>query len=403
MKLDIHLIRKQYPALGDGTAYLDGAGGTQLPDSVIDAIADAHRSGLGNAHGEFPASRRADSCVAGARLAVADLVGGRPDSVVLGPNMTTLTYRIAGALAKTWRPGDEIVLSQLDHDANVRPWVQFAERQGVRVRWAAVDAATGELPAEQYGELINERTRLIAVSAASNVLGTRPDVRTITDIAHRHGALAYVDGVAAAPHVPIDMGALGADFFATSAYKWSGPHIGAVAAAGPGLLESLEPDKLAASSNAVPERFETGTLAFADLAGVAAAVDHTAGLAGTGTAGSRRERVLDAMAAVEAHEQAESAVLMEALGAMPHVRLFGRPASRTPVAYFRVAGHTPQQVAAHLAARGVNVWHGHAYAWELTKVLGVRHDGGAVRASLAPYNDADDVARLLSGIAELAP
>lgn len=401
MTLDIHLLRKQYPAPPDGTAYLDGAGGTQLPDSVIDAVSDAYRSGLGNAHGEFPASRRADKLAAEARLAVANLVGGQPDGVILAPNMTTLTYRLAGAIAKQWSPGDEIVLSQLDHDANVRPWVQFAERHGVRVRWAIVDTSTGELPVDQFVGLVNERTRLLAVTAASNVLGTRPGVRAITDIAHRHGALTYVDGVAAAPHVPIDMAALGADFFATSAYKWSGPHIGTVVA-DPALLESLQPDKLAASSNSVPERFETGTLAFADLAGVTAAVEHVAGLSGN-PGQSRRERVLNSMAAVQAHEEAEFAVLLDALAAMPHVRLFGRPASRTPVAYFRVAGRTPQQVAARLAARGVNVWHGHAYAWELTQALGVRHDGGAVRASLAPYNDADDVARLLRGVEELAP
>ncbi|MGW0198654.1 cysteine desulfurase-like protein [Nonomuraea sp. NPDC003201] len=387
----IESVRSSYPALADGFAYLDGAAGTQTPRPVIDAISAAYRAGIGNVGGAFPASDRSGAIVAACRAAVADLVGGHPDGVVLGPNMTTLTYRLARAIAG---PGDEVVLSRLDHDANVRPWTQI----GATVRWAEVDPVTGELPVEQYADLIGERTRLVAVTAASNILGTRPDVAAIAELAHRAGALMYVDGVHATPHGPVAMRALGADFYATSAYKWSGPHIGAVVA-DPALLETLRPDKLASSSDTVPERFETGTAAFADLAGVTAAVDHLAAM--VPGAGTRRERLLASMSAAEEHELALFAVLVEGLETMPHVTVYGKPARRTATAYFNVAGHTPRQVAEHLAGLGVNVWNGHNYAWELTGALGIRDSGGAVRAGLVHYNDRSDVDRLLDGVARL--
>jgi cysteine desulfurase family protein (TIGR01976 family) len=313
--------------------------------------------------------------------------------------MTTLTYRLAYALAKDWRTGDEVVLSRLDHDANVRPWVQVAARVGATVRWAEVDAATGELGVEQYDELIGPRTRLVAVTAASNVLGTRPDVASITAKARAAGAVAYVDGVHASAHGPTDAPALGADFYATSAYKWSGPHVGAVVA-DPARLEALSPDKLASSPDGVPERFETGTSPFADFAGVVAAVDHLAGL-DPGATGTRRERLLTSLAAAEAYEGELFAALRAGLEAMPHVTLYGKAARRTATAYFTVAGRTPREVAAHLAGRRVNVWNGHNYAWEITGALGIRHAGSAVRAGLVHYNDASDVDRLLRGVAEL--
>jgi cysteine desulfurase family protein (TIGR01976 family) len=400
---DVSKIRSAYPALTDGYAYLDGAAGTQVPSPVIEAIAGAYRIGIGNAGGAFPASRRADSALASCRGAVSDLTGGDPDGVILGPNMTTLTYRLAYALADTWGPGDEVVVSRLDHDANVRPWVQAAGRAGAQVRWAEVDTATGELGAAQYDTLISERTALVAVTAASNVLGTRPDVAGITAKAHRAGALTYVDGVHATAHGPVDVSALGADFYATSAYKWSGPHIGAVVG-DPGVLGTLHPDKLRPAPEGVPGRFETGTPAYADLIGVNAAVDHLAALdsdAGS-TASSRRERVLASMTAAEAHEQQLLTVLLDRLGSMSHVTLYGKPARRTATVYFTVAGRTPREVAAYLAQRNVNVWDGHNYAWELTGALGIRDSGGAVRAGLVHYNNRADVDRLLDGVAGLA-
>ncbi|MGI9009290.1 MAG: cysteine desulfurase-like protein [Streptosporangiaceae bacterium] len=392
-------VRATYPALADGYAYLDGAAGTQVPAAVIGAIGTAYEAGLGNACGAFPASARSTEITRECRAAIADLTGGDPAGVVLGPNMTTLTYRMAAALAATWRPGDEVVVSRLDHDANVRPWVQAAARAGAQVRWAEVDPVTGELPAGQYARLIGERTRLVAVTAASNIIGTRPDVAAITKLAAAAGALSYVDGVHATPHGPVDVLALGADFYATSAYKWSGPHIGAVIAS-PARLESLRPDKLVPSPDEVPERFELGTPPFADLAGATAAVDHLAGLDDAAT-GTRRERVLASMAAAERHEQALFGVLLDGLESMGHVTTYGKAAARTATAYFTVAGLTPAQVAEHLASRKVNVWNGHNYAWELTGALGIRAAGSAVRAGLVHYNDESDVTRLLTAVAEL--
>ncbi|HET9972929.1 MAG TPA: cysteine desulfurase-like protein [Streptosporangiaceae bacterium] len=403
MTFDVTRVRAAYPALSDGHAYLDGAAGTQVPVPVIEAIADAYRSGIGNTGGAFAASGRSGAIVAECRQALADLTGGSPDGVILGPNMTTLTYRIAEALSRRWERGDEIVVSRLDHDANVRPWVQAAARHDVTVRWAEVDPDTTELPAAQYGGLLSERTRLVAVTAASNVVGTRPDLPAIAAAAHAAGALVYVDGVHATPHVPVDVAALGADFYATSAYKWSGPHIGAVVA-DPAVLETVHPDKLAPAPAGGPGRFERGTAAFADLAGVAAAVEHLASL-GRGpdlVAGTRRQRVLAAMASVEEYEAALFGRLLHGLGAMGHVTLYGRAARRAPTAFFTVAGHSPQQVAEHLAARQVNVWDGDNYAWELAGALGLRDSGGAVRAGLVHYNDQADVDRLLAGVAGLA-
>jgi cysteine desulfurase family protein (TIGR01976 family) len=400
VSFDVARVRACYPALADGYAYLDGAAGTQVPQVVLDAIAGAYRAGIGNVSGAFPASRRSDELVAECRRAVADLVGGVPRGVVLGPNMTTLTYRLAAALAAGWGPGDEVVVSRLDHDANVRPWLQAAVRAGATVRWAEVDLATGELPGGQYDELLSERTRLVAVTAASNVLGTRPDVAAIAAKAHGVGALVFVDGVHAAAHGPVDAARLGADLYATSAYKWSGPHVGAVVA-DPALLEGLRPDKLASSPDSVPERFERGTAPFADFAGVAAAVEHLAGL-DPAASGTRRQRLLASMRAAEAHELELFGVLLDGLAAMGHVTTYGKAARRTATAYFTVAGHTPREVAEHLAARRVNVWNGHNYAWELTGALGIRDGGSAVRAGLVHYNDRSDVERLLDGVAALA-
>jgi cysteine desulfurase family protein (TIGR01976 family) len=403
---DVTRVRGSYPALADGHAYLDGAAGTQVPVPVIDALAAAYRAGIGNIGGAFAASERSGAIVAEARRAVADLTGGAASGVVFGPSMTALTYRMSGALARGWAPGDEIVVSRLDHDANIRPWIQAAARAGAVVRWAEADLATGELPAAQYAELVGDKTRLVAVTAASNVLGTRPDVAAIAAVAHAAGALCYVDGVHATPHIPVDVSALGADFYATSAYKWAGPHVAAVVA-GPALLETLWPDKLAPSSDEVPARFERGTLPFADLAGVAAAVEHLASLApGAGAsaaagAASRRERILASMTAVEEYEMALFARLLDGLGAMSHVTLYGKAARRTPTAFFTVPGLTPRKVASRLAARGVNTWNGDNYAYELCGALGLEPDG-AVRAGLVHYNDASDVDRLLAGVGELA-
>ncbi len=401
MTIDVTEIRSAYPALRDGYAYLDGAAGTQVPSSVIEAISGAYLEGLGNIGGAFPASRRAGAIDGDCRRAVADLVGGEPSGVILGPNMTTLTYRLAATLSGAWQTGDEIVVSQLDHDANVRPWVQAAARAGAVVRWAEVDPDTGELRADQYDLLLSERTRLVALTAASNILGTRPDVSAITLMAHEAGALTYLDGVHWTPHGPVDVAALGADFYATSAYKWSGPHVGAVIAS-PTLLETLHPDKLEPATNDVPWRFERGTAPFADFAGVVAAVEHLAAL-DAAAAGSRRQRIIASMTAVESYEGSLFETLLAGLEAMEHVTTYGSALRRAPTAYFNLEGLTPLQVAEHLARRRVNVWNGNNYAWELSGVLKVRDSGGAVRAGVVHYNDESDVNRMLEAVAELKP
>jgi cysteine desulfurase family protein (TIGR01976 family) len=400
MAFEITKVRSSYPALDDGYAYLDAAAGTQMPRSVIEAISGAYLAGLGNLGGAFPASHRSDEIVRACRTALADLVGGEPEGVILGPNMTTLTYRLAETLSRSWARGDEVVLSRLDHDANVRPWVQAAARAGAVVRWAEVDAATGELASGQYDELLSQRTRLVAVTAASNLIGTRPDVASIARKAHRLGALVYVDGVHATPHAAVDVSALGADFYATSSYKWSGPHVGAVIAS-PRLLESLHPDKLAPAPESVPGRFERGTLPFADLAGVVAAVEHLASLDPAAT-GTLRERVSASMTAVEAYEAALFASLTGGLEAIERVTTYGKAGSRAPTTCFNLAGMRPREVAEQLARRRVNVWNGDNYAWELARVLGIADSGGAVRAGVVHYNDESDVNRLLEAVDALA-
>ncbi|MFZ0158017.1 MAG: cysteine desulfurase-like protein [Kineosporiaceae bacterium] len=400
--LDVAAVRAAYPALADGWAYLDGAAGTQVPEAVIAAESAAYRAGIGNHGGLFAASRRSAAHTAAAREAVVDLLGAPgPAGVALGPSTTALTFRFAGALAKTWREGDEIVLTRLDHDANVRPWVLAAERTGVTVRWADPVLPGLDLPTEVVTGLLTERTRLVAVTAASNVVGTRPDVRAIADAAHaatNRRARVYVDGVHATPHGPVDLATLGADLFATSSYKWSGPHLAAVVGA-PDLLAELHPDKLDPVADVAPDRFERGTSPFAQHAGLAAAVDHLAALVpGEGT---RRERIVASMAVVEAHEAALLARLLTGIAAMDHVERIGAPSRQAPALWFTVRGMTPDAVAQACADAQVNVWSGHNYAWELAGFLGIRDSGSAVRAGMSCYTSDEDVDRLLAVLATL--
>lgn len=393
-------IRSDFPALRDGTAPLDGAAGTQVPSAVIDAVSRALGEAMANQHGCFAASARSTAVAEEARRAVADLVGGVAEGVVLGPNMTTLTFHFAAALAADWGPGDEVVVTSLDHDANVRPWVLAAERAGARVRMVDFDVETGELAPEAFDAVLGERTRLVAVTAASNAIGTRPEVRAVADRAHAHGALVYVDGVHATPHGPTDVAALGADLYACSTYKLCGPHAGCVSAA-PELLERLSPPKLAPSPSTVPERFERGTPAFELQAGITAAVDWLAAL--SGAPGSRRARVLTALAEVERYLDGLLARMLAGLRALEGVRVLGGARRRTPTVSFLVEGHSPRAVAEALAARGIAVWDGDNYAYELMRRFGLAESGGAVRASAVVYNDEHDVDRLLAAVADLTP
>lgn len=395
MTYDVDRVRSWFPALAGGTAYFDGPGGSQVPEQVAAAVAGSLVAGIANRGRTTAAERVADDIVVGARAAVADLLGADAGGVVFGRSMTQVTYDLARTLAKDWSPGDQVVVTRLDHDADIRPWVQAAERVGVTVRWADFDPQTGELPVEAVVDCITERTKVVALTAASNLVGTRPDVAAIAAAAHEVGALVFVDGVHLTPHAPVDVAALGADFYAASPYKWLGPHCGVLVAA-PALLETLHPDKLLPSTDTVPERFELGTLPYELLAGTAAAVEVLAGL-DPSAAGTRRERLLTSLASLEAHEEQLFARLLDGLGAMTHVTLHGAPIRRTPTALFTVRGVDGHDVHAALAARNVNVPAGSFYALAASRHLGLG-EAGAVRAGLAPYTSADDVDRLLEGV-----
>ena len=399
MTLDVAWVRAAFPALALGVAHFDGPGGSQVPRQVADAVAGAMTAGLANRGSVNEAERRADEITLGARAAVADLLGAPAGGVVFGRSMTQLTFDLARALAKGWGAGDEVVVTRLDHDANIRPWVLAAESVGATVRWAGFDRTTGELDPAEVTSLLSERTRLVALTGASNLLGTRPDVPTIAAAAHAVGALVHVDGVHLTPHAPVDVTALGADVFTCSPYKFFGPHLGALVA-DPGLLDAVRPDKLLPSSDTVPERFELGTLPYELLAGVTATVDFIADLAPAGAgAGDRRSRVLAAMAAVEEHEDRLFDRLVAGLRALDRVTLHACPARHTPTTLFSVQGRTGREVYERLGALGVNAPAGSFYALEASRWIGLG-DTGAVRAGLAPYTDDDDVDRLLAGVAQ---
>ena len=399
MAYDVDRLRGHVPALREGAAHFDGPGGTQIPDQVADAMNDALRSALSNRGRGTAAERRADDIVTGARQAMADLLGADARGIVFGRSMTQITMDIARTLAQNWGPGDEVVVSRLDHDADVRPWVIHAERAGATVRWAEFDPATGEMSPEAVLRHVTPRTRLVALTGASNLIGTRPDLSVIGAGVHEHGALFYVDGVHLTAHAAIDVSAIGCDFYACSPYKFLGPHLG-VLAASPTLLETLHPDKLLPATNVVPERFELGTLPYELLAGVSAAVDVLADLVPSGE-GTRRARILASMAALEDYEDDLHARMREGLETIPGIRLYSNAKHRTPTETFTIDGHAPDDISAYLAERGVNAPAGNFYALEVSRWLGLG-DAGGVRVGLAPYSTEDDVDRLITGLRELA-
>lgn len=398
--VDLPALRAHFPALRSGAAFFDGPGGSQVPDVVASAIAGTLTAGIANRGRITAAERVADDTVLAARAAMADLLGAEPGGIVFGRSMTALTFDFARTLAATWAPGDEIVVTRLDHDANIRPWVIAAQRAGVTVRWADFDVASAELPPRNVTTLLTERTRLVAVTAASNLLGTRPEVAAITAAAHEVGALTYVDAVHATAHAPIDTAALGADLLVCSPYKFLGPHCG-VLAGRVDLLATLRPDKLLPSTDDVPERFELGTLPYELMAGTTAAVDFLAGLAGQAhrVAGDRRQQLLAAMAAVDEHEERLRRRIEAGLADLPGVTVHSRAARRTPTLLLTFADRSPDAAHRFLADRGINAPAGAFYAIEASRFLGLG-DAGGLRVGLAPYNDDADVDRLLAGLAE---
>jgi cysteine desulfurase family protein (TIGR01976 family) len=398
MSYDVETVRSHFPSLRSGVAHFDGPGGSQTPAPVAEAVATTMTSSISNRGRVTAAERRADDIVTGARAAMADLLGADPRGIVFGRSATDLTFHLARTLSSAWGPGDEVVVSRLDHDANVRPWVLAADAVGATVRWVDFDPATGELGPDAVRDVVHERTRLVAVTAASNLIGTRPDVRAIADVVHAVGALLWVDGVHATAHVGTDLAASGADFWVCSPYKFLGPHLG-VLAADPALLETLRPAKLVPSSDAVPERFELGTLPYELLAGTTAAVDFLAGLAGDAE-GGRRERLVAAYERIERHEAGLLARLESRLARVPGLTVWSRAARRTPTLLLTVEGRDPQDLRAALAERDISAPAGHFYAWECSHHLGLGTTGG-VRVGLAAYTDEADVDRLADALDEL--
>src|SRR3954464_12792780 len=374
MTYDVAAVRARFPGLQTGTAHFDGPGGTQVPAAVARAVAETLTSPIANRGQVTAAERLADDVVRDARQALADLLGADPRGVVFGRSATQLTFDVSRALAAGWGPGDEVVVSRLDHDANVRPWVIAAGAVGATVRWVPFDPATGELTVDDVTEVLTERTTLVAVTGASNLIGTRPPVAAIAERAHAVGALLAVDGVHLTAHAPVDVRALGADLYTCSPYKFLGPHCG-VLAADPDLLETLRPAKLLPSSDAVPERFELGTLPYELMAGTTAAIDFLAGLHPDAT-GGRRERLVTSLGAVEQHEDDLRAELEARLRELPGVRLWSRATHRTPTLLLTFDGHEAADAYGFLAERNVNAPAGHFYAIEASRWLGLGDTGG---------------------------
>jgi cysteine desulfurase family protein (TIGR01976 family) len=379
------LNRSRFPGLSDGWVRLDAPGGSQPVDTAIDAMALFMGSGaMANEGGRFKASDQVDTLMEEGRSVIAQLLGGEARGVVFGQSMTALTLAFSAAVGRTLAEGDEIVCTRLDHDANVAPWLIAAERAGARVRFAEPDRESLELPAEAIEAVLNDRTRWVAVTGASNAVGTVPDLKAIAATAHAAGARVYVDAVHAVPHRRIDARALDIDVVGCSAYKWFGPHVSMLCAR-PELLEELRPDKLRPSPDVVPLRWETGTPSFESVAGAVAAARYVL------------ETGYDA---IREHEDALMAKMLDGLASIEGITLYGAARDRTPTAMFTVAARTPDQVAAALAREKVAVWHGNYYAYELERFLGLE-PRGAVRAGLVHYNDEDDVDRFLTAVAAL--
>jgi cysteine desulfurase family protein (TIGR01976 family) len=381
-------MRERFPGIGDDWARFDGPAGTQMVDSAIDATADFLRSGdNANNHGVFAASIACTGLVADARRCVARLLGADPGGIVFGANMTTLNFALTRALAREWSVGDEIVGTRLDHDANVTPWQLAADDAGAVLRLAEFDPMTGRLDPEAVITLIGPRTRWVAITGASNALGTMPDLAPVVAAAHAAGARVLVDGVHLVPHAAVDLAALGCDAFLTSPYKWYGPHAGVLWLA-PDLRDSLPVYKVRPAPAAAPGRWETGTTAFEAVAGIRAAA---AFLLEVG------------MDVIGRHETDRFTALLDELLDLDHVTVHGPRdlASRTPTVSFTVAGHHPDEVAAHLATRRIAVWSGNYYAVETMAALGLT-DGGAVRAGVSCYTSETDVSRFVAAVAELA-
>ena len=408
--LDVASIRPRFSALarqvgGVPAVYLDGPGGSQTPDTVARAVADYLIGANANAGGPFATSIATDQLLHDAHAAAADFLGCTEDEVVFGANTTTINFLLAHALVRTLEPGDEVIVTELDHDANVSPWLLVAADRGLVARTAPLDPRDGTLDPEAVRALISPRTRVVAFTLASNALGSIPDVERLSAAAHAAGALVWVDAVHLAPHRRVDRAGMGADVLLTSAYKYFGPHLGVAAVRGD-LARSLPADRVRPALE-VPagHRFETGTLNHEALAGFMAAIDYLESL---GTGGDDRSARLDlAYARIEAHEQALTRRTLERLGEIPGLRLYGIPDparadERTPTFCFNLDGWSPEALSVALGERGLFTYHGNYYALGVMTALGLEASGGAVRAGYLHYTTADEADRLCDALASLA-
>ena len=405
---DVTAIRARFPALGrrgpDGRPYVwaDAPGGSQMVDAAIEAVTDRMRAGASNTHGVFPVSEEIDAVIADARRAGADLLGCDDGEIVFGQNTTSLLLHLSRSIGRTWGPDDEIVVTRLDHDANVRPWVLAAADAGATVRWIDVRPGDVTIDLDDVARTIGPRTRLVACTLASNAVGTMPPAAEIVAIAKRAGALVVLDGVHLAQHRAIDLHALGADIVATSPYKYFGPHQG-MAAVRAELLASLEPYKLRAAPDDDPDRWESGTQSHEALAGTIAAIDYIAGIGG---GGDRRAAIRRGYAAFEAHERDLAARFLEGIARLGGVRLIGiddpeRLDERTPTFAVLVGDRHPIDVSRLLGERGIFTWEGHYYAIEVFERLGLLETGGALRIGFCHYHTLDEVDRVLEALADL--
>jgi cysteine desulfurase family protein (TIGR01976 family) len=412
-------LRAEFPALqqtagGRPLIFFDGPGGTQVHRSVIEAVGRYLTEANSNAHGAFLYSRRTDETTVAARHALADFLNApRPDEIVFGPNMTTLTFNLSRAIGRTLVPGDEIVVTQLDHDANVAPWLALEER-GVVVRYADFNPADCTLDVASLEAAITARTKLVAVGYASNAVGTLNDVRRVAELAHAAGAWVYVDAVHYAPHGPIDVQAIGCDFLVCSAYKFFGPHLGVLYGRYE-LLEALPAYKVRPAGDKPPDKFETGTANFEALAGVTAAVGYLASVgrrfgseSAQGFPGfeGRRRELKAGLAAIRTYERGLCQRMIAGLQEIPGLCIYGitdpaRADERVPTVSFTLEGLTPNEVARRLDAANIFVWDGNFYALSVTERLGLEDRGGLVRVGLAHYNTAEEVDTLLNILADM--
>lgn len=398
MAFDVARIRGLFPALGDGWIHLDAPAGMQVPEQVATAVSTALRAPVSGPGGIFPASQRAEAIVDAARRAVADLVGCDPAGVVLGPNAAALLQRLADAVGSGWLIGDETVVSRLDHQQNIAPWLRVAQRAGATVRWAEIDIETCELPAWQFETLLSHRTKVVAVTAASGTVGTRPDLNKITEMAHGAGALVVVDASSAAPFVPLDIHAMGADVVAVSATAWGGPAVGALAFADPALLDRLPACSLDPGASG-PERLELGSHAFPLLAGLVASIDYLAML-DDAASGNRRERLQVSLSSAKSYQAGLLAKLITELRGQRHVTVIGDAMRRVPALAFTLAGVKASAASVHLADRGICAFADDTKTGVFA-TLGVGEVGGAVRIGLAHYSTAGEVEQLVRAVAEL--